>query len=148
MALERGVRLETRVSAGVLEAGPLPLYGVVSNAVRNAIEASPEGGLVMVSALVAGGDDGRVLVVEVRDGGAGLSEGALARAFEAGWSGKEGGVGVGLSMSREVVEGLGGRIWLERDGSAGETVLRVEVPLEREPSGRCGGGGADGRLIG
>lgn len=139
MARERGVRLECAVSVGVLEAGPLPLYGVVANGVRNAIEASAEGGVVTVGAWV----EGDRVVLEVRDEGGAPSEAALSRAFCAGWSGKEGGAGVGLAMSREVVEGLGGGIWLLRDAARSETVLRVEIPCRaghREDVG--------GRMIG
>ena len=154
MCRERGVRVEPWMGVGVLGVGPMPLFGVVLNGVRNAVEASREGGVVRLNAWVERGggarrEDGVVvggglLVIEVRDSGVGLTDEALCRAFECGWSGKAGGAGVGLALSREMVDGLGGEVRLFRESTSGETVFRVEVPA----GAGLRGGGDLGRRVG
>jgi signal transduction histidine kinase len=57
---------------------------------------------------------GAEAVVEVRDSGPGLRAGELHAVFEDRRSDKPGGMGVGLAISRAIVEAHGGRLWAER----------------------------------
>ncbi len=129
LAAEREVRLESSVSPDVLAFGPVGLYPAIANGVRNAIEASSNGGVVEVAAWVDGEEPGRRLVVEVRDCGCGLAGVNPDGLFEAGYTtrGTSGGTGVGLAIVRAVAERQGGGAWL-REGSGGGAVLRIEVP--------------------
>jgi len=71
-------------------------------------------------------------VLSVADSGAGIPPGLHEHIFEAFWTTKEEGIGVGLSISRSIVEANGGQIWAEPDAGAGAT-LRFSVPaLARE----------------
>ena len=72
------------------------------------------------------GEDGSA-VVEVRDTGEGLEEGEEDMVFEAFFTSKESGLGMGLSISRTVGETHGGRIWAEGNDQGGAT-FRVSLP--------------------
>jgi two-component system CheB/CheR fusion protein len=71
--------------------------------------------------------------VAVRDTGAGVSAIAAERLFEPFFTTKPQGLGMGLSISRSIIEAHGGRIWVERpaDGGPGTTV-RFALPLDAQ----------------
>ena len=70
-------------------------------------------------------------VIEVRDTGAGIAVDNLDRVFDAFFTTKEGvGTGIGLWVTKELVEKNGGSISVRSGGGAGfQTVFRVEFPL-------------------
>ena len=116
-AAERGVRVEAEVPAGglVAEANAEKVQRVLFNLIQNAIRHTPADGTVTVRARRAAGDD---VEVEVADDGEGVPDGAEERVFDAFYRGDaargEDGAGLGLAISRAIVEAHGGRIWLER----------------------------------
>ncbi len=57
--------------------------------------------------------------VEVRDSGPGVDPSHVDRLFEAFYTTKAEGMGLGLSISRAIIEGQGGRIWVAPNGSHG-----------------------------
>ncbi len=157
LATSRGVEIETVIQTDVLTAGPMSLYPVLANAVRNAIEASPEGGTVEVLAWVEplpieegdaddahdeaapqGGDAAtseppHALIVEVRnpaESHAPSDRAALDRAFDLGFTTKSGGAGIGLAIARDLVLAAKGSVRLSHDEEANKTVLRVWMPIE------------------
>jgi signal transduction histidine kinase len=98
---------------------------VVANLLDNALHATPGVDSVHVFATL---ENGWIRLV-VQDRGTGISEEALAEAFRPGFStrSEEGGLGIGLSVSREIVEALGGTIELTPDPRGG-TRATVRVP--------------------
>ncbi|MBI5103855.1 MAG: sensor histidine kinase [Solirubrobacterales bacterium] len=129
---ERGVQL---VLAGDsdLPAGLVPeddLVTVVGNLIDNALDAlaGRTGGRIEVRAHVADGS----VELTVRDDGPGFADGALERAFEAGWSTKaganEGRRGIGLALVAAATARLGGSAAASNDGGA---VVTVRVPAHR-----------------
>ena len=122
-AEERGVRLAAELPAGevVAEADAEKLQRVLFNLIQNAIRHTPADGSVTVRARSAPGG----VEVEVADSGEGIPAGDGERVFEAFYRGNaargEEGAGLGLAVSRAIVEAHGGRIWLE-DGSPGTRV--------------------------
>ncbi|HET6437949.1 MAG TPA: ATP-binding protein [Anaeromyxobacter sp.] len=103
-----GVQVE--VSGSARTAGDArKLRQVVVNLVRNAAEAAGAGGRVEVA--LAEGAEGACLAVS--DTGPGLSEEVRARLFEPFFSQKEGGTGLGLAVSKGIVEAHGGTIEAE-----------------------------------
>jgi len=97
------------------------LQQVVINLVDNAIKYSPSGGTVRIATTRAGGN----VRIEIVDQGAGIEEGDRERIFEKFYRGDPshrlvpGGTGLGLYISRELVERMGGRIALESSSDAG-----------------------------
>jgi signal transduction histidine kinase len=84
------------------------LQQVTVNLLDNALRATSAGGAVQVRVSAA---EGRVTLV-VLDDGRGLTDEDAARAFEAYFSGPEGGAGLGLTIAREIITAHGGDIWL------------------------------------
>lgn len=122
-AAERGVRIAADLPSGqvVAEANAEKVQRVLFNLIQNALRHTPADGSVTVRARPAGGD----VEVEVADDGEGIPAGAGERVFEAFYRGDdsrgEDGAGLGLAISRAIVEAHGGRIWLE-DGGPGTRV--------------------------
>lgn len=99
---------------------------VVLNLVRNAIEAmaaTPTKILQLRLAAFPG-----VVEMAISDTGAGLSDTLRTRLFSPFSSTKTAGMGIGLSVCREIVEAHGGKIWAEANAEAG-TTFRFTVPL-------------------
>jgi two-component system sensor histidine kinase KdpD len=109
------------------------LEQVVINLVENAVKYAPPGSAIDMSASASD----REVVVEVADRGPGIPVGEEARIFDKFYRGKfarEGGVGLGLTICRGIVEAHGGRIWAENRRGGG-AVFRFAIPLlERQPS--------------
>lgn len=99
---------------------------VVVNLVRNALEAMQ--GQARRELLVSTKVEDDMAVVSVADTGPGLDEAAAARLFQPFVTTKPQGMGVGLSISRTIVEAHGGRIWTEVN-SGGGAIFRFSVRL-------------------
>lgn len=111
-----------------IEAYPAELNQVWTNLVDNAVDAMAGPGTLKLTTRAEGG----LVVVEVADTGRGMSRQVADRAFEAFFTTKDAGQGVGLGLDiaqRIVVERHGGTISI--DSRPGETVLRVRLPIRR-----------------
>jgi PAS domain S-box-containing protein len=103
---------------------------VLSNLVRNAIEAMRAAGVAQQAITITvrtTADDG-MAEVSVRDEGPGLDAAAARRIFAPFFSTKPGGLGMGLAISRALVEADGGRLWLDLDAGPGAT-FRFTLPF-------------------
>jgi PAS domain S-box-containing protein len=103
------------------------LSQVVTNLVGNALKFTPEGGLVEVRARSVDGE----VQVAVRDTGPGMSPEELGRIFDPYWqAGRTArlGAGLGLTISKGIVESHGGRLWVDSRPGAGST-FTFALPL-------------------
>lgn len=98
------------------------LQQVALNLVRNALEAMADGPRSIRGVSICTRRDGPNIVVSVCDAGPPISDEALAVLFEPFSTTKPDGLGMGLSISRSIVEAHGGRIWAERNTDRGLTV--------------------------
>lgn len=109
------------------------LEQVVINLVENALKYAPAGSVIDLSASASNRD----VIVEVADRGPGIPLGEGTRIFDKFYRAKparEGGVGLGLTICRGIVEAHGGRIWAE-NRSGGGALFRFSIPLpEQQPS--------------
>ncbi len=97
---------------------------VLINLTLNAIEAAPPQGCVCVDVRSGGAE----LAIDVRNDGAPLSEGELLHLFEPFLSTKESGHGLGLWVTYQMVQQMGGRIAASNE--AGRVRFTVRLPLE------------------
>jgi signal transduction histidine kinase len=110
-------------SAPPISVDPGKIAQVVNNLIDNAVKFSPRGGSVSVRVAAGAGET----VVSVADHGPGIPAGELAGLFKpfgtASVRGSEGepSTGLGLSIARRIVEGHGGRIWVESEVGTGST---------------------------
>ena len=111
------------------------LRQVLVNVLLNACQASADGASIEVEDAIA--EPGQVSIV-VRDQGSGMTPELMARAFEPFYSTKQDGGGLGLAISRDIVQQHGGEIMLESVAGAGTTVtIRLPLGEHRGPnSGR------------
>ena len=108
-------------------AAPEQIQRVLFNLIQNAIRHTPADGSVTVRAAAADGG----VQVEVADTGSGIADDDRERVFDAFFQGGasargNGSAGLGLAISRAIVEAHGGRIWLEPSG--GGTRVRFTLP--------------------
>ncbi|OLD08488.1 MAG: hypothetical protein AUI90_06955 [Deltaproteobacteria bacterium 13_1_40CM_3_69_14] len=107
---------------------------VLANLLSNAIRYSPEGGPIEVDAETTG--DG--VHIRVRDRGLGIPREHQQLVFERfgrAHGSAFGGLGLGLAISKGIVERHGGRIWVESTGRPGEgSVFHVQLPLVTPPA--------------
>ena len=106
------------------------LQQVLLNLIVNAIEAmSAVADRARELAIASSLDGPDAVVVEVRDSGQGLDAERAERLFDAFYTTKAEGVGIGLSISRSIVEEHGGRLWAEPNAPHG-AVFRFSLPAE------------------
>ena len=132
---DRSATIEIDMPPGVLVwADPGHLGRALRNVVANALAHSPAGGIVSVTAARAGA----VIRIRVADMGPGIAPGDVEHVFERFYradasratdptTGRPTGLGLGLTIARELLQANGGRIGVERTGPDGTTFL-IEVP--------------------
>src|SRR5262249_59884560 len=98
---------------------------VLMNLILNGIEAMRDGGVLTIASGPA--RDGQ-LMVTVSDTGIGLPAEGAERVFEAFFTTKPEGTGIGLSLSRRIIESHGGRLWATANTPRG-AVFCFTVPV-------------------
>jgi signal transduction histidine kinase len=135
IADRRGVelRLELAEPIPVVTADRVRMSQVLTNLIDNALKFTPREGLVQVT--VEPSKDGGIAVAVV-DSGPGIAAKDLSKLFrkfqqiESSMTRREGGLGLGLVISKGIVEGHGGRIWVQSEEGKG---CRFQFILPPEP---------------
>ena len=126
------VRTELDRSLPRVAADRVQLQQVLLNLIVNAIEAmSSVHDRPRELTIVSRQDGQNGVVVTVRDSGTGLASEGAERVFEAFYTTKAEGIGIGLSISRSIVEAHGGRLWASANEPHG-AVFRFSLPVARE----------------
>ena len=134
LAKQKEVEIELKVdrSTGSIEADPMRVGQVATNLLGNAIKFSPEKSRIEV---FASGDESQI-TVSVKDYGRGIAQRDLNRLFQrfaqldSSTTRKAGGTGLGLVISKGIVEQHGGKIWVESAVGEGST-FSFSLPRRR-----------------
>jgi len=116
-----------------LEADPNRLAQIISNLLTNASKYSGHGSAISLEAI----EEDETLLIKVIDQGIGIPSEMLGRIFEMftqvedGTGQNHGGLGIGLTLVKSLVEKHGGTVWAESDGPGQGTVVQVRLPLLR-----------------
>ena len=127
---KHGVLLQTQLAPGspLVQGDRIQLQQVILNLILNAVEAmsGTDGGprelLISTGNEASGG-----LLVTVRDSGPGLESQTLDRLFEAFYTTKPEGMGMGLAICRSIIEAHGGRLWATANEPRG-AVFQFNLP--------------------
>jgi PAS domain S-box-containing protein len=122
------ISISTKIDPGLprITADRVQLQQVLMNLILNGIEAMKDakGDLTVTSKRT---DDGQLLV-SVSDSGVGLPSGEVDRIFEAFFTTKAQGTGMGLSISRRIIESHGGSLWASTNTGRGAT-FQFTLPI-------------------
>jgi signal transduction histidine kinase len=121
-----------RVSAPtstLIDADRIQIEQVLANLMSNAIEAAAQVGDGSVQTALSCSPS--LIQIEVEDNGPGVAADIVERLFQPFETTKRRGMGLGLSLSREIVKAHGGRLWLDRTGAGGSKFV-LELPSKLE----------------
>jgi len=129
-ARDQTIEIQIAESVTVL-ADAHALHLILDNLLSNALKYTPAGTPISVRAAIEGDDDAKdsVVCIQVRDKGPGIPPSEVPLLFEKfarlqrDLSGSIRGTGLGLYINKQLVESMGGRIWVESSGRAGEGSL-------------------------
>jgi PAS domain S-box-containing protein len=144
LAAEADVQIRVGHVSGTVHADPDRAAQTLINLLGNALKFSYPGGLVEISAWV----DGDVVEFTVSDQGRGIPVDRLERIFnrfeqvDSSDAREKGGFGLGLAISRSLVERSGGRIWATNNPGSGAT-LHFTLPRAEDETGPDAGQGAE-----
>jgi signal transduction histidine kinase len=120
----QGIRTTVDVAAGlIVHADREALRRAVLNLVLNALDAMPDGGELIVTAVTAAG----YIDLEIADDGPGLTEEARRRAFEPFFTTKSSGIGLGLAIVYRLIESHGGEVTV-RNCPEGGAAFNIRLP--------------------
>jgi C4-dicarboxylate-specific signal transduction histidine kinase len=129
-----GVLVQTRLADGLLpiEGDRVQLQQVLLNLILNAAEAMGSVEVGVRELLISTEQDRTGVLVAVRDSGPGIDPSHLERVFEAFYTTKSSGTGMGLSICRSIIDAHGGKLWAEANKPRG-AVFQFTLPsAERE----------------
>ena len=130
----QSVALQTQLSANLppVRGDRIQLQQVMLNLIMNGIEAMS--GVIDRSRelrVSSGKDESKGVLVAVRDSGIGLNPESLAHLFDAFYTTKPQGMGMGLSISRSIIAAHGGRLWATPNAPQG-AVFQFMLPVDGE----------------
>ncbi len=133
-AIKQGLKLNLRLLDNletlVIQADETKIKQIMLNLLSNSVKFTPKGGSVMVRA----GRHEKGILISVTDTGVGIAPGDTERVFRAFEhaiscpSGKQQGTGIGLALTRRLVEKQGGRIWAESEGVGKGSTFSFFIP--------------------
>ncbi|MGY0569806.1 ATP-binding protein [Bradyrhizobium sp. RDM12] len=132
-ALKSGVQVRTQLAEGlpVIQGSRVQIQQVMLNLIVNAVEAMSQMNDDHRELQISTQAEADCVLVVVRDSGPGLSEDVIERAFEAFYTTKSSGLGMGLSICRSIVEDHGGRLWATANVPKG-AAFQFTIPINAD----------------
>jgi PAS domain S-box-containing protein len=129
-AAQCGVTIETRLDDELprIEVDGIQIEQVLLNLVRNGVEAIHQADSAQRRIEISSRREGREVWLSVCDSGPGVAAGDAPTIFDAFVTGKPGGMGIGLAISRSIAEAHGGRLWLD-DSYTGGALFHLALPV-------------------
>lgn len=106
------------------------LKQVVMNLIKNAQDAMPTGGELNIRTFKGK----RFAYLSVRDSGPGIPQEASRKIFEPFFTTRATGIGLGLTISKQIIEGMNGKIWFKSSRPTG-TIFFVKIPIKTQKGG-------------
>ena len=98
---------------------------VLMNLIRNAIQAMPDGGTITISTV----HEGQWAIIETADTGVGIEDDDMDKLFDAFFSSKSTGSGLGLTVSAQIINNHGGTIEVQKREPRG-TIFKIKLPVK------------------
>lgn len=134
-ASQHGIIINCRYDdAPMVKANPVSLREIVFNLMQNGIQSMSSGGTLSVSVSYPAPSeqaDRPSILIEIRDTGPGIPKEEMPKIFEAFYTTKEVGTGLGLWIVREKLSDLGGTIDVKSDRG---TTIRITIPVKPKPA--------------
>jgi len=126
-------RHQTRLSEELfpIHGDRVQLQQVVLNLLLNAVEAMGSVEAAPRELLISTRQDQTGALVAVRDSGRGIDPGHFDRVFDAFYTTKSGGTGMGLSICRSIIQAHGGKLWAEANEPRG-AVFQFTLPADND----------------
>jgi PAS domain S-box-containing protein len=138
-AAERQVKLEVNVPPDLprVRGDRVHLQQVLLNLILNGMDAidgaSPDNRRISITARLAAA---RNVEIAVSDTGSGIPRDKVQHVFESFFTTKPSGMGMGLPISRTIIEAHGGRIWAENNNNGGGATFRFTLPLAEQAAAK------------
>ena len=129
--LRNRVSLQTELAQGLplIRGDRIQLQQIILNLIINAVEAMSDVSEGCASLVISTAEDeSNGVLVSVRDSGPGLSPDSLERLFDPFYTTKPGGMGMGLSICRSIIEAHGGRVWAAANVPRG-AIFQFTLPM-------------------
>jgi len=115
----------------LLDLDPERMREVLSNLIANALRYTPRGGSISVRLGITDADGEQRALITIVDNGPGITAEDLPHVFDRFYKARDsGGMGLGLSIAKHLVEAHGGTIHAESESGQG-TTMRITLPLEK-----------------
>ncbi len=130
--IDRGITVHSELASNlpILHGDPVELQQVLINLITNACDAMAdmprEARALTIHTRLDGND---FVSISVCDTGPGIAKGNLEQVFEAFFTSKEKGLGLGLSVCRTIINAHGGKLWAEHNSDRGAT-FRLSLPVK------------------
>jgi signal transduction histidine kinase len=118
------LRVLYKVSDVIVEADRERITQVISNLLSNAIKFTEEGRI-----LISTEKKGKDILVTIKDTGVGIDQEVLPRLFSKFITKSEKGTGLGLYISKNIVESHGGKIWAENNADGKGATFTFSIPI-------------------
>jgi two-component system sensor histidine kinase VicK len=123
-----------------VEADPERIAQVISNLLNNAIKFTKVEAEDKTITIIVDNKDDKAVVVSVEDTGSGIDPEIFPKLFSKFITNSDAGTGLGLFISKNIVEAHGGKMWAEnnnsdnKDGKGGGATFRFSLPISKENS--------------